>query len=82
MGQLQVERQFRIDLIKKEILNYFQSGVKQIDLKGFEASFCYRLGISKRSFKEYLDIALYLVNSEIQGDYIIYKNGKQKQLNE
>ena len=77
MGRMQIERQYRIDLIRKELIQAWEYGTKEIDLKSLEANFCYKLGISKRSFKEYLEIAMYLCNSEIRGEKIIYKNGKQ-----
>ena len=79
MGRMQIERQFRIDLIKKELQQAFSAG-SSIDLKSLEANYCYKLGISKRSFREYLDIALYLSNGEIKQDKITYKNGRQKEL--
>ena len=71
------QRQFRIDLIKREITLAWENGVRAIDLKSLEANYCYKLGISKRAFKEYLDIALYLINGEIKNNQIVYKNGKQ-----
>ena len=73
-------RKFRIDLIKREIIMAWERGIQTIDFKSLEANYCYKLGISKRSFKEYLDIALYLINGEIVNGQIKYKNGEQKQL--
>lgn len=79
MGRQQIERQYRIDLLRKELAQAFTQQAT-INLKSLEANYCYKLGISKRSFKEYLDIALYLTNGEILGEIIKYKNGHQQQL--
>ena len=66
MGKREEERKFKIDLLRKEILEAWDIN-PEADLRRIEYTFCFKLGISRRTFKEYLDIALYLIHGTVKG---------------
>ena len=44
---------------------------RKLDVKTFANLYCFKNGVSKRTFAEYLDIALTLAGGRLQGGFIV-----------
>ena len=67
--KVESQRKARIEMMRAHLESQIKEK-KIIELDKYENLYCFKNGVSKRTFREYLDIAMFLAGCKIDGGFI------------